>query len=103
MRVARPTSQVVVRAGAPPDSEPGDALMPRVPTLVGHVLGEASAQSTLVGVAAPTWNDDEPMEPLPARTGKRVRPEILIEDVDHELAERYRRQAQRILAAGFFS
>jgi hypothetical protein len=45
------------------------------------------------------------MEPLPARdlNGERRPAEILIEDVDQELAERYRREAARILAAGFFS
>jgi hypothetical protein len=80
-------------------------MMPRVPTLIGHVKENHGRGKTLLGLAAPSWDDNDPMEPLPARTGNAPcrRPEILIEDVDHELAERYRREAARILAAGFFS
>ena len=105
VRARRPPSQVVVRAGARADFESGESLMPKVPTLVGFEPNAARRGGTLVGLSAPTWDGAEPMEPLPARTssGKRRPPETLIEDVDHELAERYRREAARILAAGFFS
>jgi hypothetical protein len=105
VRVRRPASQVVVRAGARPGSENGERMMPRVPTLIGCTVNQSDGRKTLCGLTAPVWDDDEPMEPLPARAteAERKRPEILIEEVDQKLAERYRREAQRIIAAGFFS
>ena len=100
--------QVVVRAGA---SHPVSCVHPRLsrsdtPTLIG--LDVRERQDTLPEAdleEPPGWEyqENDWLREEKTLLAIKRRPAVLREDIDDDLVEGYRREAERILASGLFA